>query len=105
LLAQSTNSGVHAGNSFCVVPEAQVNIGCNITRWLRAYVGYDYLYISQVARASSQIDLSVNSNLVPAFAGGTVLPPTAGGPARPAFTMNRTDFWAQGITVGMELRY
>jgi hypothetical protein len=105
LLAQSTNSGQHLGNSFCVIPEAQLNLGCNVTRWLRAYVGYDYLYISQVARPGSQIDLAVNTNLIPTFAGGTLLPATPGGPARPAFVMNRTDFWAQGINVGLEFRW
>jgi hypothetical protein len=105
LLAQASNSGYHAANSFCVIPEAQVNVGLNVTRWLRTYVGYDYLYISQVARPGNLIDLSVNANQIPTFAGGTLLPPTPGGLARPAFQMNRTDFWAQGITFGVELNW
>ena len=103
LLAQASNSGYHARYSFCVLPESQINLGANLTQWLRLYAGYDFLYISQVARPGNQIDLTVNSNQVPSFAGGTLLPTTPGGPARPAFHMNRTDFWAQGITAGIEV--
>ena len=30
---------------------------------------------------------------------------TPGGPARPAFTFNRTDYWAQGLNVGFNFRF
>ena len=105
LLARSTNSGRHYGNSFCVIPELQVNVGWNVTSWLRAYVGYDFLFISNVVRPGNQIDPYVNTNLLPGFSGGKVLPPTPGGPYRPAFQMNRTDFWAQGVTAGVQVRW
>ncbi len=105
LLAQSTNIGRHTSDSFCVVPEVQLNLGTNITDRLKVYVGYNYLYVSQVARPGGQIDLGVNSNLVPAFAGGTQLPTTSGGPARPAYVLNKTDFYVHGIVAGMEFRY
>jgi hypothetical protein len=29
----------------------------------------------------------------------------AGGPARPAFEINRSSFWAHGVNFGVELRF
>jgi len=105
LLAQTTNIGRHEGTSFCVVPEVEVDAGWRFTSWLRGFVGFNFLYLSSIARPANQIDLLVNTNLVPAFAAGAPLPPLPGGPARPAFLLNRTDFWAQGINVGFEVTW
>ena len=49
-----------------------------------------------VARAGEQIDFVVNSN--------QVAPPIPGGPARPAFNFNGSDFWAQGLNFGLEFK-
>jgi hypothetical protein len=97
LLALAPNMGNHNRNVFTVVPEVGLNVGYQVTDHIRAFVGYDFLYWSNVARAGQQIDFGVNQRLM---AGGP-----GGGPARPAFAFNATDFWAQGITAGVEFRY
>src|SRR5262249_49740743 len=105
LLAQASNIGRRESNSFCVVPEVGVNLGYNIPDNLRIYGGYTFLYPSRVARPGDQVSLAVNSNQVPTFIGGAPQPPLAGGPALPAPPSNHSDFWAQGVVAGLELRW
>jgi Putative beta barrel porin-7 (BBP7) len=101
LLAVSSNTGLHDHDEFTFVPAAEVKAGVCVTRWLTAYVGYDFLYWYDAARAASQIDGTVNPTLVPTnLAFGTT-----GGPARPVGSVRTGDFWAQGIDFGIELRY
>ncbi len=101
LLAQATNSGRFSRDTFSVVPEVGVNVGYRIFECLRAYVGYTFIYWSDVARPGDQIDRRVNPAALPTslFAG------IAGGPARPAPIFNDTGFWAQGVNFGLEFRY
>jgi hypothetical protein len=97
LLAQTSNIGTFTRDHFTVVPEVGINLGYQVTPRLRAFVGYNFLYWSSVVRPGQQIDRTVNPNLLP--------PAIPGGPARPAFAFNGTDFWAQGITFGLLFRY
>jgi hypothetical protein len=96
-LVQQTNSGHFTDTSFAVVPEIGVTAGYQVTEHVRVSVGYTFLYWSEVVRAGDQIDLSVNTT--------QLLPAHLVGPARPALTFRDTDFWAQGISFGLELRY
>jgi hypothetical protein len=97
LLTQPTNIGKYTSNEFAVMPEATVSLGYNVTEDVRAYVGYTFLYLSNVSRAGNQIDPVVNSAQLP--------PPQFTGAARPAFIRNDSDFWAQGINFGLEIRF
>ncbi len=98
LLALSSNSGRFSANRFGVVPEAGVKLGYQITPHLRALVGYDFLFWSDVIRPGGQIDPVVNPNLLP--------PATAGGPGRPAPRLDNTgDLWMQGVSFGLEFRF
>jgi hypothetical protein len=92
LLAQETNIGTFQQDRFSVVPEVGVTLGCNLTRQLRATVGYTFVYWNNVLRSGDQIDRSL-SQLPPE-------PPT--GDHRPSVPMNVTDFWAQGMTFGLD---
>ena len=62
------------------------------------YAGYDFVYLSDVLRAGDQIDLRVNP---------TFLPPvrSAVGPALPVFAPQSTDFWMQGVSAGVQVRF
>jgi hypothetical protein len=51
-----------------------------------------------LVRPGDQIDRTVNSNQLPP-------PLPASGPVRPIFTLRESDFWVQGIRVGLEFRY
>jgi hypothetical protein len=85
-------------DTFTVVPELGLNIGYQLTNHIRAFVGYNFLYWSSVVRPGDQIDPRVNTNLIPP-------PISTAGPAVPAFAFHGSDFWAQGITLGVEFRW
>jgi hypothetical protein len=97
LLAQNSNIGHYSRNQFGFVPEVNLNVGYQLTDHCRLYVGYNFLYWTNVVRPGNQIDLAVNTAQLP--------PPQAGGPARPAFAFHGSDFWAQGVNFGLEFRY
>lgn len=100
LLAQSTNIGDYSRSQFAVMPELGTNIGFSLTPRLRVLLGYTFVYLSRVARPGDQIDLNVNSRLLP----NDDRPP--GGDMRhPQFVFQETDFWAQGINVGLDYRW
>jgi hypothetical protein len=99
LLAQGSNIGRYSRSRFAVVPEAGFTVGYNLTDWWRLSVGYNFLYINKVVRPGQQIDTTVNPTQLPN--GGVAF----SGPARPAFPFKETDYWAQGVTFGMEFRY
>jgi hypothetical protein len=97
---QPTNIGRRSRDEFTLVPEVQVKAGCEIIRGLRAFVGYDFLYWTQVARPGNQIDRNLNLTQSPIFGGGALV-----GPPQPATLFNRSDFWAQGFSLGLQFRY
>ncbi len=98
LLALPTNIGHSSHDRFAVVPEIGVKLSYQVTPHLRAFVGYSFLYWSDVVRPGNQIDRVVNPTQLPG-AGGLV------GPARPTTLFHPSDFWAQGINLGLELRF
>jgi hypothetical protein len=101
LLALPSNSGHFSRDRFSVLPEVGINVGYQLTQRLRAYVGYSFLYWSNVVRPGDQIDRSLNPTQLPVTTLGT--PVT--GAARPALVFRDTDFWAQGFNFGLEFRY
>ncbi len=101
LLALGTNSGRTERNEFAVVPEVEVRLAYQLTPALSAYVGYSFLYWSDVARPGDQVDHAVNRTQLPTSLGFGPLV----GPARPALPFRETDFWAQGANFGLAYRY
>lgn len=87
--------GSYQQNRYAVSPEVAGNLGYNFTEHIRAFVGYDFLYLSNVARAGDQVNLNVNPNR---FLGG-------GGPANSPFIFRTSDYWAQGVNFGLEFRW
>ncbi len=104
LLAQPSNLGRYTRDRFAVLPEGEVKVGYWLTRTLKAYVGYNALFLSQAVRAGDQVDLTVNSNQVPLYTGGASQALT-GDAARPAFHFQSTTFWAHGVTLGVEFNW
>jgi hypothetical protein len=102
-LAQPTNSGFPSKTRVAVLPEASLSAGYQVTAWLRLQVGYTFLYASSVVRPGEQIDRGINPTQSPAITGQ---PSTiALGPQRPAAALNATDFWAQGLMLGLALQF
>jgi hypothetical protein len=97
LLTQATNIGVYESNDFSTLSEFGITLRKELNCRLAATIGYDFLYWSDVLRAGEQIDLGVNTSQIP--------PGSLVGEARPLFPFNKSDFWAQGLHVGIEYWY
>jgi hypothetical protein len=101
LLAQPTNSGHFSRDHFAVVPELGVKLGYQATDHIRLTVAYTFLYDSAVLRPGSQIDPGINITQL----SRNGIPAPLVGPARPTLIFKDTDFWAQGVSFGLEFRY
>jgi hypothetical protein len=102
LLAVGSNSRVNSRDEFTLIPELTVKVGAYLCRNVNLFVGYNYMYWSDVARPGNQPSLIINPSQVPTnLAFGTNI----GGPKAPAAIINRSDFWAQGVNFGLEVRY
>jgi hypothetical protein len=98
--ALATNSGVHPRDEFVVIPQLGVEMGYQLTCRCRAYLGYNLIYWSPVMRAGDQIDLNIDPHNFP---GGTPLP--GGASHFPQYLARESNFWAQGINLGTEIRF
>lgn len=104
LLVQPSNLGEFSRNQFSVVPEGTLTLGYYLTPNIKLFGGYNFLYWSNVLRVADQIDTTLNVRP----RGPGVLPPLeqpADGPRRPAIPFRSTDFWAQGVTVGIQFTW
>jgi hypothetical protein len=99
LLALPSNIGHYTRDRFTVVPEVGFNVGYQITEHVRAYVGYTFLYWSNVVRPSDGVDRNIN----PTFVQTSLVPPT--GLPKPVFTFHDSSIWAQGVNLGLEFRF
>ena len=97
LLALPSNMGVHDSRHFSVVPELGVTLGFDISPQLRATIGYDLLYWTNVVRPGDQIDLNLDPRQFP--------PPAITNATRPEFILHTSDYWAQGVNLGLDFRF
>lgn len=102
LLALPSNIGGHGHDTFAAVPEVDLNIGYQLNRHLRFFVGYDFLYWGDVVRPGNQVSnlrLSVGQiPTSPAFG-------TASNPTLPVSNLHHSDYWAHGLNAGMAFHF
>jgi hypothetical protein len=96
VFALPTNIGDLERHRFAVVPEVNLNLIYNINPCWRVIGGYSFVYWSNVVLAGNQIDPALNFSQVQ---GGLQ------GPAFPRANFARNDFWAQGMSLGLEYRW
>jgi hypothetical protein len=101
LLALPSNIGSFNRDRFAVVPEVGVTLGLQVTPRIKLLVGYTFLYWSNVVRPGNQIDRVIDISQVPNTG---LAVPSAGG-NHPAALFKSTDFWAQGLSFGMEFKF
>ena len=100
LLAAGPNLGTFTRDTFSVVPELTVNVGCRVTPNVRAFVGYNLLYWSGVVRPGDSIDTTVDTTFVP---NGPGFP--FSGQNRPQPKFDSSGLWVHGVSFGAELRW
>jgi hypothetical protein len=80
-------AGRYSTNRFAVAPEGQLNVGYQFTPWIRGMVGYNFLFLSSVARPGNQIDNTYD------------------GAAHPTVPLTSSSFWAQGLNLSLQLDF
>jgi len=100
VFAEPTNIGRYTRSVFAVVPEAMLKVGLKLNERGRFFAAYNVLYLSDAVRPGDQIDTTVNPGQIQALGSPSHL-----GPDRPLPTISRTDFWMQGLVLGLEGRY
>lgn len=80
-------SGRYSSDHFAVAPEVTLNVGYQFTPFLRGMIGYNFIYLSSVARPGNQIDNTFD------------------GVNHPAVPMASSSFWAQGINFSLQLSF
>ncbi len=99
VLAQRSNIGSYNHDICTFLPEITINAGVQVTRNVRAFVGYNLIYIDQLQRIGTAID-GVDATQVPLLQAV----PNANA-NRPTFSFSEGRFWAQGLNTGIEFRY
>ena len=97
-LALSSNSGDFHNDDWTLMPELGLNLNWRVNDNVRLRFGYSVLFLTDIARAASHVDLRVNP---------TLLPPqqTLVGPNLPGFTFQREDVWLQTVNFGVEFTF
>lgn len=99
--ALADNSGRHTQDHFALVPEVNVSLGFDLSKCVRLYIGYTFLYWSDVIRPGDQAATPVVPGLVPTSLNfGSPL-----APAQPFTVFKHTDYFAQGVNFGVAIRY
>ncbi len=101
---QPTNIGQSNHWVFSAVPQVQAKVGFDVLSNVRITFGYDFIAWTNVLRAANQIDRALNTTQGHPdifFNGRGAL---VGDPV-PASRPNGTNFWAQGVSGGLEIRW
>jgi hypothetical protein len=93
------NIGRSSRDTFAVVPELGVRLSYHPLQHCRIFAGYDFLYLSNVIRASEEINRNLNGTLIPLVAQSLIADNS------PTRLFADTTFWAHGLNVGFEYRF
>lgn len=103
--AQPTNIGSYHRSRFTLVPEFTFNVGYQLNRWSRFFLGYTWLYMTDVALPNSFLNPYINPTQSPAINGAGASIATFTGPPQPSPAWHSNDFWAQGLNIGLEFKF
>jgi hypothetical protein len=101
LYANASNIGRYNNDEFAFMPEINLNVGLNVTRGLTAYLGYNFLWINNIARPADSMNAIVNTATVP-------FSPNYGNNSRPVVPRQifaQDEFWIMGVNFGLMMRY
>jgi len=98
--ASGNKLGHRSNVPFAYLPQITVKLGYDFNETVEAFVGYDALYLSDVARVENQISTNLDGNQM---AGFNYVP---GGPAdqSPAQGVQSSSMFEQGVTAGITLK-
>lgn len=100
LYNQANSIGIYQRNQFGVLPEFNFRIAYSLSSSITTFVSYNAMFLNGVVRAPSLVTGQVNPALQPTSA-------EFGNLTRPQQTdkFPSTDYWLQGITFGLSIRF
>ncbi|MBX9627034.1 MAG: BBP7 family outer membrane beta-barrel protein, partial [Gemmataceae bacterium] len=101
------NIGRTTTNRFAILSDVHGLAGVQVSDRLRVGVGYEFLYLSTVARPGRQFDPVIDPRLIPVSGqyGGRIAAPADGRGVPPRTPFDRDDFFAHGVRFQVEFRY
>jgi hypothetical protein len=99
VFAQPANEGQTSSQRFAIIPDMQFKLGYALTPWLRATLGYEFLYYSNVIRPGDQINREIPKGQT--FQQGKATDSTES----PSRFFKTTDFYAHGLSFGLEFTF
>jgi hypothetical protein len=100
ILAEPTNIGRTTRERFDALPEFTFNVGYQVIDNVRFTLGYNFLYLNSVMRAGDLVD-GVDARQVRSLTTFDSMAQTS----NPVVVQHDSRFWAQGMNVGIEVRY
>jgi len=100
LLSASTGSITVKETKLSYAPEVRIRASYQLTSRISATVGYEYLYISDIARLGSNIPTRLNPINAPSSQNYLTT-----GTKATFGNLSQTDFWLHGLTVGLSLSF
>ncbi len=97
LLALDSNIGRYTVDDLALIPELGFTLTYDLTPRLKAVFGYTFIYWSRVVTPGSQIDTNLNLTQLP--------PGPFVGASQPEFEFVFDDFWAQGLSLGLDYQF
>jgi hypothetical protein len=104
LALPGANIGTWRHSQFGVLPEVGINLGYQITSHVRVFVGYDFLYLGNILQPGDTVPTTIDASRIPNFPLAGTPAPLAGNP-RPAPIFHTSDFFAQGINFGVQVKW
>jgi len=98
LLATPTNIGVYERDKFGVFTQAGLEVGYQVNCRLKLKAGYTLMFLSDVVRPGSAVDLNVNATHI------DPLVPVSG-PNQPAFNWSSESLILHGLNFGVEFLF
>jgi len=111
IFTQPSNIGTYHVTTLTAIPQFQFQTCYTITKHISCSFGVDLIYISNsVLRPGNQINpnLDVNQSALLSALGGGIFPPLSpgvAGPIQPLVPLQKSDFVAGGLSLGLEFRY
>lgn len=100
LLSGPADQGRHTRNRFSIIPETNIQVGCQLTSCLRCFVGWDYIYFNHIARPTNQTQLADTTINVQMGSSSVSVPVRT-----PLFRFTDGNMWTSGATMGFEVRF
>jgi hypothetical protein len=90
LFAADSNIGQRSRNEFTAITEVGFNLAYRFAPCTQLTVGYTFIYFSDILQPGTGIDTTIGDN-------GTT--------TRPQFAFRHSDYWVQGLNLGLSKEF